>query len=61
MPFVNASAVSSTPSGLSPVSCQTPVLRMINPVMVQTISVSIIGPSMATSPSRIGSLVFAAP
>ena len=40
---------------------QTPVLMITSPVMVQTISVSIIGPSMATSPSRIGSFVFAAP
>ena len=61
MPFLNASAVSNTPFGLSPVLSQTPVLRMINPVMVQTISVSIIGPSIATKPSRIGSLVLAAP
>ena len=42
-------------------SDQTPVHKMAKPVMEQTTSVSIIGPSMATRPSRTGSLVMAAP
>ena len=39
----------------------TPLIKMIIAVIEQTIIVSIKGPSMATKPSRTGSLVFAAP
>ena len=35
--------------------------KIINPVILQTIKVSIIGPSIATSPSLTGSLVIAVP
>ena len=59
MAFSKAVAVKETPL-LSLVS-QTPVTKMAKAVNEQTIKVSIAGPSIATNPSRIGSLVFAAP
>ena len=54
-----AFAVSVTPSAAS--LCQFPATRMIRAVAVHTIKVSTIGPTIATNPSLIGSLVLAAP
>ncbi len=54
-----AFAVMVTP--LASVPCQVPDIRMISAVAVQMISVSIIGPTIATRPSLTGSRVRAAP
>ena len=54
------SAVRVTPL-MSPPGCQRPAARMTNAVAEQTSRVSMIGPNMATKPSRIGSRVRAAP
>ena len=59
MVALKADAVKLTP--LSVVVSQTPVTKIANAVKVQTIKVSITGPSIATKPSRTGSFVFAAP
>ena len=44
-----------------PCTCQTSVTKIAKAVIVQTTNVSIAGPSIATKPSRTGSLVLAAP
>ena len=54
-----AVAVSVTPS--TSVVCQTLVIKIARAVNVQTTNVSIVGPSIATKPSLMGSSVFAAP
>ena len=57
--FVKADAVKVTPAALS--ESQTPDTKMRRAVAEQIMRVSIIGPSIATRPSRTGSDVFAAP
>ena len=54
-----ALAVRVTP--LDSPDCQTPAIKIMKAVAEQTSKVSMMGPSMATKPSRMGTRVRAAP